>query len=413
MKNEHKIEIILKGKEWSSILDSVFEITRKEVKVDGFRKGQVPKEMYIKKFGIESLYMDAVDAAIPVAYNKMLKEQKLIPVVQPKVDIKDINEESITLEFIVITKPEVKLGAYKNLKIKKEEAKVTEKEVKEEIEEVRKKMADTVIKENGAVVKGNTVTLDFKGFVDGQELEGGSGENFPLEIGSNTFIPGFEDGVVGMKVGEEKELNLKFPEDYVENLKNKEVLFKVTVKEIKEKVLPEINKELFLDLGYEDVKTEKEFAARIEKDLLEQKQQKLDDDYLEKVLEKAIENLTVEVNEEIVEDEVNRMLSQFAEQLQYQGMSLDQYYEFSQETELDLRAKMSEEALKRIKSRYLLEAVAEKEKIEVTDAGADEEAEKLATLYQMPKEELLKMFGGLETMKFDTKMRRALDLLRK
>ncbi len=413
MKNEHKIEIILKGKEWSSILDSVFEITRKEVKVDGFRKGQVPKEMYIKKFGIESLYMDAVDAAIPVAYNKMLKEQKLIPVVQPKVDIKDINEESITLEFIVITKPEVKLGAYKNLKIKKEEAKVTEKEVKEEIEEVRKKMADTVIKENGAVVKGNTVTLDFKGFVDGQELEGGSGENFPLEIGSNTFIPGFEDGVVGMKVGEEKELNLKFPEDYVENLKNKEVLFKVTVKEIKEKVLPEINKELFLDLGYEDVKTEKEFAARIEKDLLEQKQQKLDDDYLEKVLEKAIENLTVEVNEEIVEDEVNRMLSQFAEQLQYQGMSLDQYYEFSQETELDLRAKMSEEALKRIKSRYLLEAVAEKEKIEVTDAEADEEAEKLATLYQMPKEELLKMFGGLETMKFDTKMRRALDLLRK
>lgn len=413
MKNEHKIEITLKGKEWSSILDSVFEITRKEVKVDGFRKGQVPKEMYIKKFGIESLYMDAVDAAIPVAYNKMLKEQKLIPVVQPKVDIKDINEESITLEFIVITKPEVKLGAYKNLKIKKEEAKVTEKEVKEEIEEVRKKMADTVIKENGAVVKGNTVTLDFKGFVDGQELEGGSGENFPLEIGSNTFIPGFEDGVVGMKVGEEKELNLKFPEDYVENLKNKEVLFKVTVKEIKEKVLPEINKELFLDLGYEDVKTEKEFAARIEKDLLEQKQQKLDDDYLEKVLEKAIENLTVEVNEEIVEDEVNRMLSQFAEQLQYQGMSLDQYYEFSQETELDLRAKMSEEALKRIKSRYLLEAVAEKEKIEVTDAEADEEAEKLATLYQMPKEELLKMFGGLETMKFDTKMRRALDLLRK
>lgn len=413
MKNEHKIEIILKGKEWSSILDSVFEITRKEVKVDGFRKGQVPKEMYIKKFGIESLYMDAVDAAIPVAYNKMLKEQKLIPVVQPKVDIKDINEESITLEFIVITQPEVKLGAYKNLKIKKEEAKVTEKEVKEEIEEVRKKMADTVIKENGAVVKGNTVTLDFKGFVDGQELEGGSGENFPLEIGSNTFIPGFEDGVVGMKVGEEKELNLKFPEDYVENLKNKEVLFKVTVKEIKEKVLPEINKELFLDLGYEDVKTEKEFASRIEKDLLEQKQQKLDDDYLEKVLEKAIENLTVEVNEEIVEDEVNRMLSQFAEQLQYQGMSLDQYYEFSQETELDLRAKMSEEALKRIKSRYLLEAVAEKEKIEVTDAEADEEAEKLATLYQMPKEELLKMFGGLETMKFDTKMRRALDLLRK
>lgn len=413
MKNEHKLEITLKGKEWTTILDGVYEIKKKDLKIDGFRKGQVPKDMYIKKFGIESLYMDGVDAALPVAYNKMLNEHKLIPVVQPKVDIKDINENSITLEFIVITKPEVKLGEYKNLKIKKETAKVTEKEVEEEIEQIRTKMADTVVKENGKVVKGNSVTLDFKGFVDGKELEGGSGENFPLEIGSNTFIPGFEDGVVGMSTGEEKELNLKFPEDYVENLKNKDVLFKVTVKEIREKVLPEINEELFLDMGYEDVKTKEDFEAKVKEELLEHKQKHLDDEHLEKVLEKATENMTVEINDEILDDEVNRMLSQFEEQLKYQGMSLEQYYELSGEDESALKSKMSEEALKRVKSRYLLEEIAQKEHIEVTEEEANEEAEKLATLYQMPKEELLKMFGGIEMMKYDTQMRKALDLLRK
>jgi len=413
MKNEHKLEITLKGKEWTSILDGVYEIKKKDLKIDGFRKGQVPKDMYIKKFGIESLYMDGVDAALPVAYNKMLNEHKLIPVVQPKVDIKDINENSITLEFIVITKPEVKLGEYKNLKIKKETAKITDEEVAEEIEQIRTKMADTVVKEKGKVVKGDSVTLDFKGFVDGKELEGGSGENFPLEIGSNTFIPGFEDGVIGMSTGEEKELNLKFPEDYVENLKNKDVLFKLKVQEIREKVLPEINEELFLDMGYEDVKTKEDFEAKVKSDLLEHKQKHLDDDHLEKVLEKAIENMTVEINKEILDDEVNRMLAQFEEQLKYQGMTLEQYYEFSQEDETALKSKMSEEALKRVKSRYLLEEIANKEKIEVTNEEAEAEAEKLANLYQMPKDELLKMFGGIEMMKYDTQMRKALDLLRK
>ena len=413
MKNEHKIEITLKGKEWTSILDGVFEIKRKEVKVDGFRKGQVPKDMYIKKFGIESLYMDAVDAALPVAYNKMLNESKLIPVIQPKVDIKDINEKSLTLEFVITTKPEVKLGAYKNLKIKKEEAKIIEKDIDNEIEDLRLKMADTVVKEKGKVVKGNSVNVDFKGYVDGKELEGGSGENFPLEIGSNTFIPGFEDGIIGMSTGETKELNLKFPEDYVENLKNKDVKFEVTVREIREKVLPEINEELFLDLGYEDIKTEKDFRKKVEEDLLAKKQKEIDDVYLEKVLEKAIANMTVDINQEIVAEEINRMISQFEEQLKYQGMSLEQYYEFSKMDENKLKEQMEPEAVKRIKSRYLLEEIVNKEKIEVTDQEAEEEAEKLANLYQMPKDELLKMFGGMEMMKYDAQMRKALDLLRK
>ena len=413
MKNVYEIEIELKGKEWSDILDDTFKNKQKDLKLDGFRKGQVPKDTYIKKFGLESLFMDAVDAALPVAYNKLLSEKNLIPVIEPKVEIKHICDADVTFAFTITTKPEVKLGEYKNLKLKKETAKVTEEEIDAEIESIRTKMADLIVVEDVPVKYGHTVTTNFKGFVDGKELEGGSGENFPLEIGSNTFIPGFEEGLIGMRVNEEKELNLKFPEEYVENLKNKDVLFKVKVVEIKERVLPELNEELYKDMGYEDVKTLEDFRKMIESDLKQRKEKELDDKYLDQVLNKAIENLKVEVNDEIVDDEVERMIKQYGEQLQYQGMNLEKYYEITKTTEEDLKNSMKEEALKRIKSRYLLEAIVEEEKIEVTDDEVSEEAEKLAMMYQMTKEELLKAFGGLEMMKYDVKMRKAIDILRK
>ena len=413
MKNVHEIKVELKGKEWEEILNTTFEEKRKEVKVDGFRKGQVPKDMYIKKFGIESLYMDAVDKALPTAYTKMLKDSKLQPVIEPKVDIEHICENDVTFKFTVTTRPEVKLGEYKNLKIKKEKASITKEEVTAEVDAIRTRMADIVVKEDGKIVKGNTAVIDFEGFVDGKELEGGSGQNFPLEIGSNTFIPGFEDGIIGMKAGEDKELNLTFPNEYVDNLKNKDVTFKVHIREIKEKVLPEINEELFLDLGYEGVKTEEDFLKKVEEDLLKKKEKELEDKYLDKVIEKAIENMKVEINDEIIEEEISRMINQYSEQLSYQGINLEQYYEFTKTTEEQLKEQMKPEALLRIKSRYLLEEIVQKEKIEVTEEEALEEAEKLAIMYQITKEELLSMFGGIEMMKYDSQMRKALDLLRK
>ncbi len=413
MKNIHEIKIEIKGKEWQDILDAVFEEKKKDVKVDGFRKGQITKDMYLKKFGVESLYMDAVDKALPGAYTKMLQDSKLEPVIEPKVDIEHICENDLTFVFEVVTRPEVKLGEYKNLKIKKDKPTVTKEDIEEEITNIRTRMADVVVKEDGKVVKGNTAVIDFEGFVDGKELEGGSGQNFPLEIGSNTFIPGFEDGLIGMKPNEEKELKLKFPEDYVENLKGKDVLFKVRIREIKERVLPEINEELFIDLGYEDVKTEEDFRKKVEEDILNRKEKEADDKYLDQVIDKAISNMEVEINKEIIEDEIKRMLGQYAEQLSYQGITLEQYYEFTKTTEEDLKEKMEPEAILRIKSRYLLEEIVKKENIEVTEKEALEEAEKLAIMYQMTKEELLSMFGGVEMMIYDSKMRKALDLLRK
>lgn len=235
-KNVHEIEIKL-DKEWISALDATFKKKNKETKIDGFRKGAAPKEVYLKHFGIESLYMDAVDASISVAYKKALDENKLVPVVEPNVDVTGISDSNVIFKFTIITKPEVTLGEYKNLKVKKDKVTVSDEEINHEIDHLREHLADVVVKENGEITEGDTAVIDFTGFVDGKELEGGKGENFPLEIGSHSFIPGFEEGLVGLKAGEEKTLELKFPENYIEDLKGKDVTFKVKVNEVKTRVL--------------------------------------------------------------------------------------------------------------------------------------------------------------------------------
>jgi len=251
MKNTEKITIKIEGKEWEEALEKSFKKNVKEKKVDGFRKGTVPKDIYLQKFGIESLYMEAIDFVTDEAYKRALDKKTIEPQIQPSMDIPEIDEKSVTFEFTFVGKPEIKLGEYKNLKIKKEAVEVTDEEVAHEIEHLREQFAEIRVKENGAVEEKDTAVIDFVGTVDGKELEGGTGENYPLEIGSHTFIPGFEEGVMGMKVGEEKDLHLKFPEDYVKDLAGKEVIFHVTLQESKTRVLPEIDEDFFKDLGYD------------------------------------------------------------------------------------------------------------------------------------------------------------------
>lgn len=411
MKNVHEIEMEIKGKEWTDILDATFKKKIKDVKVDGFRKGKCPKDIYIKKFGIESLFMDAVDVAVGKAYNETLKSNELVPVCEPGMDVKEIDKDHIKFSFTIITRPEVKLGKYKDLGVKKDKVKVTEEEIDQEVARVCSMFADIVVKEEGTVEEGNTAVIDFDGFVDGEPLEGGDGKNYPLEIGSHTFIPGFEEGIVGMKVGEEKELNLQFPEDYTKELAGKDVKFKVTVREIKERVLPELNEEFYADLGYKDIKTEEDFRKEVKKAIEDKKEEENKNKYLDEVLEAAAKNMEIEVNPEIVADEVERMLSQFEEQMKRQGLTMEQYVKFTGGNIDDLKKNMEPEALKRVKYRYLIEEVAAAEKIEITDADADAEAEKLAAKYDLEKHEFLKYFGGLDTVKYDMKMRRALEIL--
>lgn len=410
-KNVHEIEITIEGKEWETILDKSFKKKNKDVKIDGFRKGNAPKDVYIKKFGIESLYMDAVDMAVEPAYKKALENQNLIPVIEPSLDVKTIDKDKVVFKFTIVTKPEIKLGDYTKLGVKKDEVKVTKKEIEEEIDSLRTRFAEIVVKKEGTVNEKDTAVINFKGYVDGKELEGGSGENYPLEIGSHTFIPGFEEALIGMKVNEEKTIDLKFPDNYVADLAGKDVKFEVKVLEIKERVLPEINEDLYKDLGFDDVKTKEELEAKIKSQLEESKKARIEEEYAEKCLDKAASNMKIDLNEEIIDDEVHRMIHQFENQLKNQGLNIEQYYQFTNTTHEDLHKQMEGEATKRIKYRFLLEAVIDAEKIEVTDKDAEAKADEMAKDYGMTKLEFIEAYGNIEYIKYDMKMRKAIEII--
>lgn len=412
MKNKHEIEIKLEGEKWTKCLDNAFKKVNKDVKIDGFRKGAAPKEIYIKKMGVESLYNEAVNEAINIAYKEALEENKLTPVVEPQVDVTGISDGSVIFKFTIITKPEVKLKSYKNLGVKKETAKVSKEEIDHEIEHLRKDLAEVVVKENGEVANGDTVVIDFDGYVDGKQLEGGKGENYPLEIGSHTFIPGFEEGLVGHKTNDEFDLDLTFPENYVEELKNKPVTFKVKIHEIKTKVLPDINEEFFEDLGLENVKTESEFNSEVEKTIKERKEHELDEKFIEELLAKASENLEVEINPEIIDDEVHRMIDGYQRELKMQGIDIEQYYKITGTTHEDLHKQMEPEAKKHVLYRFILDTIKEKEKISVDLKEAEEEALESAKRYNMEKDEFLKAYGGIDMLVYELEMKKVIDFLK-
>ena len=410
-KNEHILKIKLE-EEWLTCLDKAFKEENKNAKIDGFRKGTAPKEIYLKKYGIESLYAKAVDEAINIGYRKLLKDNNLEPVVEPNVDVKEINEKSITLEFKIITKPEVVLGEYKKLGLEHKESKVTSKEVDEELKHLQDQMADIIVKESGVIEKGDTAVIDFKGVVDGKPLEGGSGENYSLEIGSNSFIPGFEEQLIGHKQGEKVTLNLKFPENYVENLKGKDVTFDVTINEVKTRSIPEINDDFFKDLGYENIHSEAELKEEIKKNLLANKEKAQEDEFIDKCLEEVAKRAKINVNQELIDEEVKRMLNQYEQQLKMQGMDLNLFYQISHSSEKDLKDKMAPEAEKRVKYRYILEAIADKEKLSFTQEEIDAKSKEMADSYGISVEELIKAFGSIDIVTYDMKMHKALEIIK-
>lgn len=412
---EKKYTILLEGKDWETCLNKSFKKRSNSVSIPGFRKGKVTKEMYIKHFGIETLYMDAVDEALPLAYDKLLKEnEKLAPAATPGVDIKKVDEKGIEVEFTIVEKPKVKLGEYKNLGIKKPKVTVTKEEIEHEIHHLKEHYAEVTVKETGAVEMGDTAVIDFEGFKDGVAFEGGKGENYPLEIGSNSFIPGFEEGIVGMNKDEEKDLKLTFPKDYgAADLAGKKVVFKVKVKEIKTKILPELDKDFFDDLALEGVTTKEALEDSIKEELKASKEQQASDSYLDEVLNAVTKNAKFEVPDAMIADEVDRMIREFSEQLRMQGFEFHQYLEMVRMEEEALREKMKDEAKNRVSFRLVLEAIAEEEKFEISDSEAEKEAEELATRYQMTKEDFLKQFGGLDIVKYDMKVKKALELIQK
>ena len=414
-KNKNELEIVIKieGKEWEDALDKAFNEANKKAKIDGFRPGKAPKDIFIKKYGKESLFMDAADLVLNDAYKKMLDENKDVEIVaQPSVALKSIDEKYIEFVFTLTTKPEVKLGKYKKLGVKKEEVKVTKEEIDHALQETLNRYAENVTKE-GKVENGDIAVIDFEGFKDDVAFDGGKGENYSLTIGSNTFIPGFEEQLIGMEAGETKDINVTFPEDYhAEDLKGAPVVFKVKVNEIKTIKVPELNKDFFEDLGMEGIDSEETLRNQLEENIKTHKEHHAENDFVDKLLVKALENMEVDVPDAMVNDETDRMIRQYEENLKMQGITLEQFYQFTNSDEQALKDQMREEALKRVKERLLLEEIKKAEKIEVTDEGADKEAETLAEKYQMKKDEFLNLFGGIEMVKYDLEMRKALDALK-
>lgn len=411
--NIKKIEKKVEGKVWEDAKDAAYKKANKKAKIDGFRPGKAPKSVFIKKYGEESLFYDAADICIESAYEEMIKENENEEIVaRPEIEVKSIDTNGVTFVFTLTLRPEVKLGKYKGLKVKKEKVEVTEEEIEKTIDEMRSRYTENVTKD-GKVEDGDTVIIDFKGLKDGVAFDGGTAENYSLKIGSHTFIEGFEEQLIGMEKEEEKDIHVTFPEDYhAEDLKGAPVIFKVKVHEIKEAIVPELSKEFFEDLGMEGVNSKETLEAEVRKTIETQKEVNAENKYMDDLLEAALKDVEVDVPHVMIHEEIDRMISQYEQNLQMQGISLQQFYQFTNSDEVALRDQMHEEAEKRVKLRLMLEEIAKEEKIEISDGEAKEEAKKLAEKYNMKEEEFLKAFGGIEMIKYDRKMRNAMEIIK-
>jgi trigger factor len=413
--NQGVLTVEVEASEVDTALDQAFKKVVKKVNVPGFRKGKMPRKLFEQRFGVESLYQDALDILLPKAYGDAVEETGIEPVDRPEVDIEKMEQGSnLVFTAKVIVKPEVKLGEYKGLEVEKTETEVTDEDVQSELTRLQEQQAELVVKEDGAIENGDTVNLDFEGFVDGEAFEGGKAENYSLEIGSGSFIPGFEDQLVGEKAGAEKDVNVTFPEEYhAEELAGKPAVFKVKIHDIKSKQLPELNDE-FAKEAEGDAETLEDLKKELRTKLEESKKQEAENQTRETVIEKASENAEIEIPEAMVNTELDRMVQEFGQRLQMQGMNLDLYYQFSGTSEEALREQMKEDAQKRVRTNLVLEAIVEAENIEVSEEEIDAELNKMAEMYKMEVEQIkqmLAMQGGNDAVAADLKVRKAIDFL--
>lgn len=404
---KHEITIKIEGEEWKKALEEAYLENNKKAKIDGFRPGKAPYDVFVKHYGVESLFMDAADKVLQPAYLKAITDSKLVPVVEPKVDLKGVSEKEVEFVFTIITKPELKIKKYEGLKVKKDKLEVKENEIQDEIDHLLEHYAELVIKE-GTVEDGDTVIIDYEGSVDGVPFEGGKAQNQSLVIGSKTFIPGFEEQLIGMEKESEKDINVVFPEDYhAENLKGKEAVFKVKVHEIKTKKNRELDDEFFEDLGMEGVNSVETLKEAIKEHLEAHKKTDIENKFVDDMLDAISKETEVDIPEEMVEDEINHLIKRFEDQLKYQGASLDLYYKLTNSTEEALRSQVEKEAFKNVLYRLILEELVKILKIEVSDEEAKEEIKKMALEYHATEDEILKELGSMDMVKYDIEVKKA------
>ena len=412
-KNMAKLTIVVSAEELEKAIQGAYLKQRNKISVPGFRKGKVPRQMIEKMYGVGIFYEDAANALIPTAYGKAYDECELDIVSQPKVEVAQLEKgKPFIFTAEVAVKPEVTLGEYKGLSVDKVSNRVTAKEIDAKLEEEQKKNARTVVVEDRAVQDGDEVVLDFEGFVDGVAFEGGKGENYPLTIGSGSFIPGFEEQLIGAEAEKEVEVNVTFPEEYhSEDLAGKAAVFKCTVHEIKAKELPELDDEFAAEVSEFD--TLDAYKADIKAKIKEQKIADGNRKKEDQAVEKAVANATMEIPEAMIDTQVNQMAQDFAQRIQQQGLSMEQYFQFTGMTAESMMEELRPQAVKRIETRLVLEAIAKAENIEITDERIDEELAKMAEAYKMEVEKLKEFMGEneKEQMKMDLAVQDAVTFL--
>lgn len=412
-KNMAKLTIEVSASELEKALQSAYMKQKNKISLPGFRKGKVPRQMIEKMYGPEIFYDDAANALIPKAYADAYDECELDIVSRPEIDVVQIEKgKDFIFTATVATKPEVTLGEYKGLEVDKVSTRVTQKEVDAKIQEEAEKNARTITVEDRAVQDGDEVVLDFEGFVDGVAFEGGKGENYPLTIGSGSFIPGFEEQLVGAEAEKEVEVKVTFPEDYhAEDLKGKEAVFKCTVHEIKAKELPEIDDEFAAEVSEFD--TLEEYKADVKAKIKEQKAAEGKAKQEDQVVEQAVKNATYELPEAMVETQAEQMANDFAQRMQSQGLTMEQYFQFTGTTAEQMMEDLKPQAVKRIETRLVLEAIAKAENIEISDEKLDEEIGKMAEAYKMEADKLKEFMGENEKkqMKEDMAVQEAITFL--
>ncbi len=414
--NEHSegvLEVVVDGEAWENAQKKAFNDFKKNVSIKGFRTGKVPEALLKKQISKEAIYDRAVEGVANEALVEAVKEHNLELVARPTLDYKDASDESVTLVINCVVSPEVTLGEYKGLDIHKDEVNVTDEDVEAELSKVQDRFADWVLREEGQPAEdGDQVTIDFVGKKDGEPFEGGSGENYPLELGSNTFIPGFEEQLVGVKTDDVKDVTVTFPEDYqAADLAGKEAVFTVTVHDIKYKDRPEVNDELIAQLKREGVETVEKFKEVTKEDLTKERERAADEKFTNDLMEAISDNATVEIPAVMIENEVENLYRDFTNRMQQSGFTAEQYFAATGQTEADLKATMRPDAQRRVKGSLVLDAVIKAENIEISDEDVEKEYTEMSTLYNMDVEQIKKLLPA-ENIKDDLAQQKALELIK-
>ncbi len=408
-----EVEVVVKEATWKEAQDKAFKKLAANVTVPGFRKGKAPENMIKGKIDQVKVMDEAINSLLPVLYRDILKNNDIKPYNQPKVDVTKLSDKELTVKFTITTLPKLTLGDYKGLKIGKGEVTVTDKDVDAAIDALRVKNATIAVKD-GAAAKGDTVVMDFVGKVGGVAFDGGTAENYELELGSGTFIPGFEDQLVGVKAGDKKDVNVKFPENYTPELKGKDATFECKVHEVKEKKLPELNEEFIADIKLDGVKTIDELKAKKKEEITAQKTAEARRDYINKVIEAIVANSKVSIPDAVIENQANGHKKDLENRMQQSGLTLETYLQILGQKPEEFEAKLKEDSKKEIAGYLVMEEVAVAEKLVVTDEELEFELSKIAEQYKMKVEDVKKALNNqLDEFRHNIMMNRVEDLLYK